>query len=203
MLQRTKGRILLALLVVTGMAGTPRNSTITQEERRFCVTNLKKSKKELLTSLKELSPAQLRFRPDGKKYGIEEYIFHMAAMEKALSLELQHAMKKPRLTGDDIQLTYTDEEIQRMFTKSSQPLLKAEAGANWTSVSDALNDFAVTRSETLKYVRTTTENLRNHVVQLECGTFDCYQLLLIMTYYSNQHIDQIREIMSSEGFPGS
>ena len=42
MLKRTKGRILLTMLVITGLAGTVKNTTLTSQERKFAISQLKK-----------------------------------------------------------------------------------------------------------------------------------------------------------------
>ena len=41
MIKMTKGRVLITLLVVTGLAGTMNDNAITQKERKFAVTELK------------------------------------------------------------------------------------------------------------------------------------------------------------------
>ena len=46
MLKRTKGRILLTMLVVTGLAGTVNNSTLSNKERKFVIIQLKDTKTE-------------------------------------------------------------------------------------------------------------------------------------------------------------
>jgi len=61
--------------------------------------------------------------------------------------------------------------------------------------------FRSARTEHLRYVRNTTEDLRNHVTQLHEEAVDCYQLILFMTAHSNYHLQQIKEIMADEKFP--
>ena len=62
MLKRTKGRLLLTLLVITGLAGTLSNTALTEKERKFVVHNLKDTKSEVQKSIKGLSDAQLNFK---------------------------------------------------------------------------------------------------------------------------------------------
>jgi hypothetical protein len=45
MLKRTKGCILLTTLVITGLAGTVKNSALTSQERKFAVSQLKESRR--------------------------------------------------------------------------------------------------------------------------------------------------------------
>lgn len=45
MLQRTNGRLLITLLVVTGLAGTLNNNSVSQQERKVVLEQLKTGKK--------------------------------------------------------------------------------------------------------------------------------------------------------------
>ena len=58
MLQRTNGRLLITLLVVTGLAGTLNNNSVSQQERKVVLEQLKTGKKDLLNEIKDLSDKQ-------------------------------------------------------------------------------------------------------------------------------------------------
>lgn len=205
MLQRTKGRLLLAALVITGMAGTPKNTTLSQEERKFCLTNLRKSKNEFVHSLKELSPVQLSYRPVKDDPNIQECIFLIASAERALDEQLKQAMDQPSRPAERGAIKLTDEQLIRMAADPDYPLLTglSKNTSGWSSSKDAVESFLATRSRHVKYVRNTTEDLRNHVVQLEFGYIDCYQLLLLITHYSNRYLHRINDIIGNEAFPRS
>jgi hypothetical protein len=51
MLKRTKGRLLLVLLVCTGLAGTLNNSSLSQKERKQAISLIKSSRNEVLASV--------------------------------------------------------------------------------------------------------------------------------------------------------
>ncbi|MGN6294847.1 MAG: DinB family protein [Chitinophagaceae bacterium] len=205
MLQRTKGRILLALLVITGMAGTVKNSTLSQKERKFCVSNLKETRNELVRSVKELSPAQLDFRPAPGKWNIREYLYHIAMAENFFNDMLKTAMKQPARPEKRQEIKINDTELMQTAANCKQPLKTPDAlqpaKANWESPAEAIAAFRTARTEHLRYVRNTTEDLRNHVTQLHEEAVDCYQLILFMTAHSQHHLQQIKEIMADEDFP--
>ncbi len=207
MLQRTKGRILLALLVVTGMAGTSKNTTLSAGERKYCLGQLKKSGNELISSLKKLSPRQLSFYAPGHSASIQEHLYHLALTENLLDEKLQAAMKKPASLVDRGSVRYSDDQLLMLASSSGHSFFPdvslLSTAFTWSSPSLALESFKMIRAGQVRYIRNTTENLRNHVVQLETGKIDCYQLLLIMFSHSNYHLQQIREIMNSTEFPHS
>lgn len=205
MLQRTKGRILLALLVVTGMAGTSKNSTLSQKERKFCVSSLKETRNELVRSVKDLSPAQLNFKPAPGKWNIRECLYHIAIAENVFNDMLQAAMKQPARPERRSAIKISDTELMQIATGCTQTLKTSDAlqpaKARWESPADAMVAFRSARTEHVRYVKNTTEDLRNHVTELYLGPVDCYQLILFMTSHSRHHIQQIKEIMDDERFP--
>ncbi|HEY0769759.1 MAG TPA: DinB family protein, partial [Sphingobacteriaceae bacterium] len=57
------------------------------------------------------------------------------------------------------------------------------------------------RDDHINYVKTTTDDLRNHYVDLPFGKLDAYQIILFMAAHSKRHTDQIDEILSNANFP--
>ena len=72
---------------------------------------------------------------------------------------------------------------------------------SWASHSEAANIFKSSRSKHLKYIKTTTGDLRNRFIHLSLGWVDCYQFILFMTAYCDGHIRQIQDILSDPRFP--
>src|SRR5215470_14089763 len=95
-MRRSKyGYLLLALLVITGLAGTVTSTSITSKERKFAATHLKDTKVDVLKSIKGLSQAQLDFKANSHKWSIRECVYHIAVSEKTLWQLLQQTMKRP------------------------------------------------------------------------------------------------------------
>ena len=59
MFKRTKGYLLLTLLVLTGLAGNTHSNSLSGKERKVLVNHLKDSKTAFLKSVKNLSEDQL------------------------------------------------------------------------------------------------------------------------------------------------
>ena len=62
MLKRTMGRSLLTLLVITGLAGTINDNSLSKTERKTAIGLMKDTKADVLKSVKGLSEAQLNFK---------------------------------------------------------------------------------------------------------------------------------------------
>lgn len=205
MLKRTKGRLLVTLLVITGLAGTVNNTALTKNERKTAVSQLKQTRSDLLQSIKGLSEQQLNYRSAPDKWTIKECVFHIALVENNLGNRLDLTMKQPALPEKRSEIKVTDEGLVKSAEDRSQKFQAADAvkpdKAVWKTTSEAANAFKDKRNNHLKYAKTTTEDLRNHLTQMPFGWIDSYQLILLMAAHSNRHTQQIDEIKADPGFP--
>lgn len=204
MLKRTKGRLLLTLLVVTGFAGTINNTTLTKKERNFVVGHLKETKNDLLKSIKGLSETQLNFKRTPEQWSIKECFYHLARAENGLWDMLDATMKEPTAPENCPELEISDEDLLNGITigeatKDEQAFLPGNA--QWPSLNGAISAFKTSRSKSLKYTKTTTEDLRNHFIQLPMGWVDGYQFIVIISAYSKRYSHQINEIKADPDFP--
>jgi DinB superfamily len=205
MLKRTKGRILLTMLVITGLAGTINNSTLSNQERKFVVSQLKDTRTELLTTIKKLSAKQLNFKSSPNRWSIGECISHISLTEKMIWDKLALAMKQPANPERRLELMLSDEDLLKTLERRSANDTETEClhpdKERKQPVADALATFKSVRAAHLKYVKTTTEDLRNHFIQQPIGLIDCYQSIIFMASHSNRHINQINAILADPRFP--
>jgi hypothetical protein len=205
MLKRTFGRSLLALLVITGLAGTLQDNSISKKERKHALGMLKATREDAVSATKGLSEAQLNFKAAPEKWSVKECMYHMAGAEKLLWGLFESGMKGPANPEKRSEIKWSDEEvvqkIQDRSKKATAPEPIQPKNTKYTSFEDAMEDFKKIRGERIKYLRTSTEDLRNHVFQLPFGSIDGYQFLLFMAAHSDRHIQQINEVKASAGFP--
>jgi hypothetical protein len=205
MLKRTKGRFLLTLLVITGLAGTLKNSTLTKPERKLAVNDLKQTRDEFLQSIKGLSNAQLNFKPKAGHPGIKEYIYHLTQTEKRLWARLETAMKEPATTDKRPEICLSDDDlVKSIINQPGKPEvaeLSRTPKLSWQSTTEAVSAFKALRADHIKYTRSTTEDLRNHFLSLPSGQADAYQLILSLSAYTARYTLQINEIKKAPGFP--
>jgi DinB family protein len=199
------GYLLLALLVITGLAGTVTSTSITSKERKFAATHLKDTKVDVLRSIKGLSNAQLDFRTELCRWSIRECVYQIAVSERTLWQLLQNTMKQPanpekrsdiKMSDDQI-INATEDRTNKFNT--SQDL--DQRNIPYKNLDQALESFKSIRAEHIKYMKTTTEDLRNHLTQLPVGWVDCYQICLFMSAHSNRLMQQIEELKAAPNFP--
>ena len=205
MLKRTLGRSLLTLLVITGLAGTVNDNSISKKERKYALTMMKETKSDALNSIKDLSAAQLDYKVNAEKWSAKECMFHIAGAEKLLWSLLEGSMKGPANPEKRAEIKVTDEQfvqsIMNRTTKFQAPEPIQPKNTGYKTIEEAVEDFKHHRNDHIKYLKSSTEDLRNHVVQLPFGWIDCYQLCLMIAAYSNRHTQQINEVKTDGDFP--
>jgi hypothetical protein len=114
-------------------------------------------------------------------------------------------MKSPVNPEKRSDIKLTDLEFVNMIQDRSKKAQAAEPlqpkNIKYPSVGDAIADFKMIRTDHIKYMKTSTEDMRNHVVTMPFGSIDCYQLYLMLAAHSNRHTQQMNEVKNSPGFP--
>lgn len=184
------------MLVLTGLAGRFHTETLNNKERRVLLQEIKEARAAFNESVSGLSNKQLNYRKAKGQPSIKEYIYQAVSAEQYFwsgaknALLQQGAIRKNMLTDDCLgDLIRDDSKIICGPVK------------NFKSVDEALSFFKKENAVQLKYIRTTTENVRVHSVQLPVCRLDAYQLMM-MSALSVQHFTQkINELKSSPRFP--
>ena len=205
-MRRSKyGYILLALLVITGLAGTITSTSISSKERKFVVNLMKETKGGVIKSVKGLSTAQLDFKAAPDKWSVKECVYHISLAENNLWQMLETGLKQPANPEKRSGIKMTDDQLVKMMEDRSFKVKTTEAlepkNATWKSLDEALESFKATRANHIKYLKNTTEDLRNHVLQMPFGSLDCYQLCLMIASHSNRHTQQLNEVKADINFP--
>jgi hypothetical protein len=202
MIKRTTGRLLLALLVVTGLAGTLNNSSLSQKERKQAISLIKGSRAEIFNSVNGLSANQINYKSSPQELSIGELVMKMVTLEKKCSEEIKAYMNQPSNSENRLKIAVTDDQL---LTNDNYSLCKDATAANtkypWKDAEEALKKFSIMRNNHIKYIRTSTEDLRNHVVSTPAGWIDCYQYYLLLADRSSYFAERINNIKKSPSFP--
>jgi hypothetical protein len=205
MLKRTKGIFLLILLVLTGFAGRVSSDTISSQERRFLIDHLKDSKTYLLKAVKGLSEEQMNFKASPDKWSIKECIQHIALSEGGIWQMAEGALKQTANPEKRSEIKVSDEDLIKMVSSRNQkaqaPEVLKPVQASWQTAGEALSAFKEKRAALIKYAKTTTDDMRNHVGQSALGHMDAYQMMLLLSAHTRRHTDQILEVKSNASFP--
>lgn len=205
MLKRTKGRLLITLLVVTGLAGTLNENSVSREERKYAVSILKDGRDDVLEKTKGLSDKQLTYIHPQSQFSIKDCLLQIIWSEEKLWDNISTIMKQTANPEKRLDIALTDKQIVNMTEKgniapSGSNTFKL-ANAPWKTPQNTVNKFKNMRNGHIKYMKTSTEDLRNHVALTPVGWIDCYQYILIMGAETNYYVQQIDKILKHRKFP--
>ncbi len=180
--------------------------TLTDKERNDAVDLLSKTEQGVFNSLLGLNDAQLNFKPAPDRWSIAECVKHIAVTEMALWQMTDAALKQPANPEKRSEVKATDEQLVQMVESRAQKVKTFTTlepqNTSYKSTPDALASFFDSRKKLIEFVKTTNDNLRDHVVTLDkVGSFDCYQMVLFMAAHSYRHTQQIEEVKADPNFP--
>jgi hypothetical protein len=195
MFKRKKGYFLLTMLVLTGLAGRIHSDTLTGKERRTLIKEIKTTRTEFAQSIEGLSDEQLSFRSAKDQPSIRTCVYNSVAMEAVLWNDARNLFEQEVNIAHRSSLD--DEALPSILSKNifecGQP--------KFTTVKEAMKIHKQVRTEMLRYLNTSTQNVRAHVVLTAVGNLDGYQLMLLTTLYSKYYTEKIEQIKSAPNFP--
>ena len=180
---------------------------ISKKERDASVSLLKDTEKAVFDEVKGLSEAQLKFKPGPDRWSVEECVKHIAVSEQNLWLMTDSILKQPATPEKRPTVKVTDEQLIQMIENRTHKVKTVEKlkpeNTPFTSTADALEFFKTNREKLIDYVKSTNDDLRNHVADLHFpfGPIDSYQLTLFIAAHSNRHTQQIKEVKADPNFP--
>jgi hypothetical protein len=180
-------------------------NSLTDKERKDAADLLQKTEQGVFDAVKGLSDAQLKYKAAPDRWSIEECVIHIATTEGALWGMTDGALKQPANPEKRAEIKITDDKVVPMLEDRSHKIKTSEMlepkNSPYKTMDDALKAFKTNREKLIEYVKTTNDDLRNHVATLPIGSFDCYQMVLFMGAHSNRHTQQIDEVKADAGYP--
>lgn len=195
MFKRTKGYFLLTMLVLTGLAGRIHTSILTTKERHTLVTELKSSKNDFLNSVEGLSTKQLNFKIGKNGLSLKDCVYKLISIENNLWMATKASLKQETTS---VKKTMPDDEA--LYSFAQQKNFQCNE-LKFENIEKALKFYKDQRNEMLRYVHTSTENVRAHVGKTCIGNFDAYQLILLNTFFSKYYTQQIEKLKTDPNFP--
>lgn len=200
-----KRMLFIATIALVALAFVIPANPLTEKERKDAINLLKSSEKDLLQEIKGLSEAQLKYKPAPDRWSVEECVIHIATTEQLLWQTTDAGIKQPANPEKRADIKMTDEQVVKGIADRSQKRqtsdnLKPE-NSPFKSTNEALESLKNSRIKLTDYVKSTSDELRNHVLAMPFGSLDTYQMLLFIAAHGNRHLLQIKEVKADAGFP--
>lgn len=196
---------LITMIAILGLVAFQADPTISRKERKTAAGFLRESEKNVMKALGNLSEEQLKFKPGPDKWSVQDCMMHIAASEKMLWGMVEQSIKAAANPEKRSEVKWTDEQVMKNIedrstkVKTFPPLEPPNTG--YRNIDEAVASFRENRGKLIDYVKSTQEDLRNHVSALPVGSFDAYQMILFIGAHSNRHVIQMREVMNDPAFP--
>jgi len=198
--------LLSSLTVVSGWAQASAPATLTPAERELVLKSFQATRDNFLKSIAGLSPKQWAFKPAPDRWSVAEVAEHIAVSESSLfELVQTRVMQSPAAPEKREQVKGKDEMVLERIPdrthKAQAPEFLRPTG-RWATEADLTKAFEASRKATMDYIRTTSDDLRDHFFDHPVlGTLDGYQWLLLISAHSARHTAQIEEVKADPNFP--
>lgn len=183
----------------------PAKDTLSKKERQFAVKFLKQTENDVLDKIKGLSEAQLTFKAAPDRWSVEDCLKHIAITEQDLWQMASDTLKQAADPGRRSEIKVTDDQLIAMIESRAKKFKTMDPfkpeNTPYKSTNDAVASFKENREKLIGFVKSTPDDLRDHVGTLPFGAIDCYQMILFIGAHSNRHAQQIAEVMADPGFP--
>jgi uncharacterized damage-inducible protein DinB len=187
-------------LVLTCTAFTASAGPMTTGERQRLVAHFEMTEAWLDDEVKNLSPAQLKFKMTPESWSVEEVVMHLAIAEPQYWDQFKQSLAKP--VQPDFKPQATDAGMLWYGIDRTQRTTTGEARVprdQYPDLTTALASFKKLRAEMLQVAKDTQEDLRAR--QFLTASQDLYQWYLMISTHSMRHILQIREVKAHKDFP--
>jgi hypothetical protein len=196
-------RIVALTTLLTALLLAP---PLSDADRTALVTELESSQQAVVDTVKGLTPEQMTFKAGPDRWSIAECVEHLAATEPALFGMIEgKVLKTPVATDADRAKTAgKDTGVMNMVTdrtKKFQAPAEIRPTGRWTGKDALLKALTDARGKTIQWAKTTTVDLRAHVLPGASGELDGFQRMMYLSGHTRRHLAQIKEVMASANFP--
>jgi uncharacterized damage-inducible protein DinB len=197
-------RFLFLTVAVVAMSFNRQETSLTEAERQYAADILMDTRDDLLRKIKGLTEEQINFKADATSWSVAECVEHIAISENNIFGFVQMGLKEPADPAKRVEVKLSDDAVVKMIADRSNKVKTNEAfepTGKFGSFDGSLSEFKTKRDNNVNYVKTTSDDLRNHYNDFPFGKIDTYQTILFMAAHSRRHTAQIEEILNNPGFP--
>jgi hypothetical protein len=189
-----------AILTLSGFNTAP--VELTEQERKFALDELNRTKENLLNSIQGLSIEQLNFKSSPGTWSVAQCVEHIAISESKIWVALEEAVKQPADPMKHSEVKFSDTDLIKMITDRTQKIKTLEPyEPKGRKFDECVSEFTTNREKNLGYIKSTQDDLRNHYSKMPFGTLDGFQIVIFMSGHTARHTAQIESIKAEPNFP--
>ena len=172
-------KFIVQVLAIASMSFNRPDAGLTDAERQSATRVLQDSKDALVRTVAGLTPEQLNFKPNADSWSIAECVEHLAIAENNFTMFVQQSLKTAADPSKRSEVKMTDDAVIKMITDRTTKVKTTEMfqpSGKFGSYESTLAEFKSKRDNNLAYIKTTTDDLRNHYNDFPFGKIDAYQM---------------------------
>ena len=189
--------VAVAAMAWLAAGGLQSPAAVTERDRQRLLSHLDMTAAWLSDEVAGLGAAQTAFRRAPDTWSIAEVVEHLVLVSEIYWQNLQDALKTRLKPGSTEKSRMTDADvlwygIDRTWREPAIPTERA--AGKLQDVRAAMETYRRNHDRLRRFIATTGEDLRAHIVQRQGS--DAYQWALLISTHEQRHIQQIREIKS-------
>ena len=177
----------------------------TQGERDRAMSYLHATRKQFLDTAGPLLPAQWNHKPAGGGWSVAEVAEHLAVTEGSVLAGIERVLHEPATPERKAETAGKDEAIVKNVPNRERKVQSPEEfkpTGRFATRDAAVAEFKAKRDQTIEFIEKTPAELRVHMFPHPFfKLLDCYQWTLMLAAHSDRHIQQMKEVIASPGFP--
>lgn len=197
-------KILVALFVLLSATVLPAQ-TLSNEERKFVIDLLEANSKKFLMDIETVSEEQWKFKSAAETWSVGEVSEHITLSEGLLVSIIHKTLEAP---ADDQKAKALEGKEKQVLIGLKDRSFKAQAPevikptGKYPTKKELIEAFKEARKNTIEYVKTTNDPLKNHVTPHPAfGDLTTYQWLVLLAGHADRHVAQLEEVKSNSNFP--
>ena len=199
--------VLAALPLILSAQEAPKQAQRwTEDDRKYLLENLIRSRDELLNETKGLSQKQWSFKESADRWSINQVVEHLAIFELIFDREIGKGLAgKPQpefnkdVRPDSTYFGFIMEENPHVTTEFTKPFTySVPLGLN--DIKNNIAWFVKMRNESIEFVKTTKEDLRLYY-RNNSGSTNIHQTYIYVFGHVDRHLRQIRKIKQHQKYP--
>ena len=193
--------VVLFMLVVHSAVA----QTLSMDERKFLIDLLEANADRFLADIGHVSNDQWKFKPDSNAWSVGEVSEHITLSEGLLFSIIQKTLLTPH---DDEKAKTLEGKERRLLVSVMDRSAKAQAPevliptGKFATKNELIDAFRKARAQTINYVKTNQDALKNHVARHPVfGELTTYQWLVFIAGHASRHVAQLEEVKANINFP--
>ncbi len=178
----------------------------TESDRKMLVSELERTKAEMIAAVENLSDAQWQFKPSENAWNIAEVFEHIGLYERIVLQEAWLACELPPQPEFDVPSMKDSVYLSWMADPGAHSAPENAIPLGLMSGRDNLTFFVFGRDQILQYVANTTQDFKVHFTPRAGepnNRRSVHGLMVVHFAHTDRHLRQIARIKAHEDFPKS